>query len=248
MPLWDSRPAIQSCVRVNTLETTTAEVIRKLCKHLLKKKEVTEEATGNHYTGITRKEDGVSLPLTQAAAAAGDPKFEERNAGECCFEHELLKNVILVRGKGPCNINYKIGKEDNESGLKEVVVSRKCGEAVLRGAHVCSRCSRFSSSITLWFCIAHTFFLSHNHSCSQNIDSLKWVDGLCRISQVFVPGVLACSGHVERGEMVAVSVAVERPDGAGGWCVGVTRGTTLSSQHANSREYFSTLLLDMVML
>jgi hypothetical protein len=136
-------------VRVNTLETTTAEVIRKLCKHLLKKKEVTEEATGNHYTGITRKEDGVSLPLTQAAAAAGDPKFEERNAGECCFEHELLKNVILVRGKGPCNINYKIGKEDNESGLKEVVVSRKCGEAVLRGAHVCSRCSRFSSSITL---------------------------------------------------------------------------------------------------
>ncbi|CAK9874412.1 unnamed protein product [Sphagnum jensenii] len=202
-------PAIQSCVRVNTLETTTAEVIRKLRKHLLKKKEVTEEATGNHDTGTTRKEDGVSLPLTQAAAvssedilprqqqqqqvpaaaaaAAGDPKFEERNAAECCFEHELLKNVVLVRGKGPCNINYKIGKEDNESGLKEVVVSRKCGEAVLRGAHV------------------------------------------------FVPGVLACSGHVERGEMVAVSVAVERPDGAGGWCVGVTRGTTLSSQHANSQ-------------
>jgi len=170
MPLWDSRPAIQSCVRVNTLETTTAEVIRKLRKHLLKKKEVTEEATGNHHTGTTRKEDGVSLPLTQAAAvssedilprqqqqqqvpaaaaAAGDPKFEERNAAECCFEHELLKNVVLVRGKGPCNINYKIGKEDNESGLKEVVVSRKCGEAVLRGAHVCSRHSRFSSSITL---------------------------------------------------------------------------------------------------
>ncbi len=156
-------------MRVNTLETTTAEVIQKLRKHLLKKKEVTEEATGNHHTGTTRKEDGVSLPLTQAAAvssedilprqqqqqqqqvpaAAGDPKFEERNAAECCFEHELLKNVVLVRGKGPCNINYKIGKEDNESGLKEVVVSRKCGEAVLRGAHVCSRHSRFSSSITL---------------------------------------------------------------------------------------------------
>jgi hypothetical protein len=170
MPLWDSRPAIQSCVRVNTLETTTAEVIRKLRKHLLKKKEVTEEATGNHHTGTTRKEDGVSLPLTQAAAvssedilprqqqqqvpaaaaaAAGDPTFEERNAAECCFEHELLKNVVLVRGKGPCNINYKIVKEDNESGLKEVVVSRKCGEAVLRGAHVCTRHSRFSSSITL---------------------------------------------------------------------------------------------------
>ncbi len=51
----------------------------------------------------------------------------------------LLKNVVLVRRKGPCNMNYKIGKEDNESGLKEVVVSHKCGQAILQGAHVCSK-------------------------------------------------------------------------------------------------------------
>ncbi len=30
---------------------------------------------------------------------------------------------------------------------------------------------------------------------------------------------------------------VKKPS-QGGWCVGVTRGTTLSSQHANSSEYF----------
>lgn len=53
---------------------------------------------------------------------------------------------------------------------------------------------------------------------------------------MFVPGVLACSGHIEKDELVAVSVAVERPGGEGGWCVGVTRGTTLSSEHARSRK------------
>jgi hypothetical protein len=53
--------------------------------------------------------------------------FQERNAIECYIEDELLKNVVLVRRKGPCNMNYKIGKQDNESGLKEVVVNNKCG-------------------------------------------------------------------------------------------------------------------------
>jgi len=93
-------------------------------------------------------------------------------------------------------MNYKIGKEDNESGLKEVVVSHKCGQAILQGAHVCSKHSRF--------CIAHTFFLSHNHNYSQNIGSLKRVDGLWWIFQLFVLGVLICNEHVEKVEMVVV--------------------------------------------
>lgn len=61
--------------------------------------------------------------------------------------------------------------------------------------------------------------------------------------KVFVPGVLACSGRIEKHELVAVSVAMERPDGEGGWFVGVTRGTTLSSEHAKSREIFLNHLL-----
>jgi predicted ribosome-associated RNA-binding protein Tma20 len=49
------------------------------------------------------------------------------------------------------------------AGGKEVVISRKAGEAVLRGA------------------------------------------------PIYVPGVLACSSGVEAGDLVAVSVALERP-------------------------------------
>ena len=58
-------------------------------------------------------------------------------------------------------------------GGKEVVVSRKCGEAVLRGA------------------------------------------------PIYVPGVLACSPGVERGDLVAVSVVLERP---GRWGMRRDRG------------------------
>jgi hypothetical protein len=53
-----------------------------------------------------------------------------------CFEHDVLDNVVMVRGRGPCSINYDAAR--GEGGvLREVVVSRKCAEAVLRGAHVC---------------------------------------------------------------------------------------------------------------
>lgn len=61
---------------------------------------------------------------------------EEEKHPPMCFEHELLENVVMVKGKGPCDINYEAVK--GEGGLlKEIVVSRKCAEAVLRGAHVC---------------------------------------------------------------------------------------------------------------
>lgn len=45
--------------------------------------------------------------------------------------------------------------------------------------------------------------------------------------QVFVPGVLACSSHVEKGDVVAVSVAVEQLGLDGKWGFGITRGTVL---------------------
>ena len=44
---------------------------------------------------------------------------------------------------------------------------------------------------------------------------------------MFVPGVLACSSHVEKGDKVAVSVAIEHSVKDGGWAVGITRGTVL---------------------
>lgn len=44
---------------------------------------------------------------------------------------------------------------------------------------------------------------------------------------MYVPGVLACSAHVEKGDEVAVSVAVEKCGPDGGWGTGITRGTIL---------------------
>jgi hypothetical protein len=38
---------------------------------------------------------------------------------------------------------------------------------------------------------------------------------------------MACSAHVEKGEKIAVSVAVEQPGPDGGWGLGITRGTVL---------------------
>lgn len=38
---------------------------------------------------------------------------------------------------------------------------------------------------------------------------------------------MACSAHVETGDTVAVSVAVEQPGVNGGWGIGMTRGTVL---------------------
>ncbi|KAK3023749.1 LOW QUALITY PROTEIN: hypothetical protein RJ639_044458 [Escallonia herrerae] len=90
-----------------------------------------------------------------------------------------LDYVVFVRGSGPHSIDYK---HTEDKPLKEVIVSRKCAEAVLRGAQL--------SSIN-----AKRSFMFH----------------------VYVPGVLACSAHVEKGDVVAVSVAVEQAGLDGGW-------------------------------
>ncbi|KAL0797436.1 hypothetical protein Bca101_052610 [Brassica carinata] len=116
-----TRPSSYSCIRVNTVKTTSDAVIEKLTKIL------------------NESEDSLKL--------------------------------------APHRIDYGPGPENPP---KEVLVSRKCAEAVLRGA------------------------------------------------QVYVPGVLACTAHVEKGDAVAVCVAMEQPgDEEGDWSVNMTRGTTL---------------------
>lgn len=49
-----------------------------------------------------------------------------------------LDNVVFVRGSGPHAINY--GYAADGKPPKEVLVSRKCAEAVLRGAQVSLFC------------------------------------------------------------------------------------------------------------
>ncbi|XP_039816316.1 rRNA (cytosine-C(5))-methyltransferase NOP2C-like isoform X7 [Panicum virgatum] len=89
---------------------------------------------------------------------------------------DAVMHKLMDLGSGPHVLNYN---SQPDQSVKEVIVSRKCAESVLRGA------------------------------------------------QVFVPGVLACSSHVEKGDKVAVSVAIEQPVKDGGWAVGITRGTVL---------------------
>lgn len=97
-----------------------------------------------------------------------------------------LDYVVFVQGSGPHEIEYAHAPEQP---LKEVIVSRKCAEAVLRGA------------------------------------------------QVYVPGVLACSAHVEKGDSVAVSVAIEQPETDGKWGTGITRGIVLQGLKTDP-QYF----------
>ena len=48
---------------------------------------------------------------------------------------------------------------------------------------------------------------------------------------------MACSSHVEEGDLVAVSVAVEQPASDGGWGLGITRGTVLQGLETGKRVH-----------
>ncbi|KAJ4981396.1 hypothetical protein NE237_032233 [Protea cynaroides] len=161
-----TNPSCYSCIRVNTLKSSSDAIIQKLLAIL-------EE------TGLKCAADGKSI-TTNHRFAGGMGVFGDGDALQKIPIYKCqipgLENVVFVDGSGPHTIQY--GDASNKP-LKEIVVSRKCAEAVLRGA------------------------------------------------QVFVPGVVACSAHVEKGDMVAVSVAVEQPSLDGKWGIGMTRGTVL---------------------
>ncbi|BBN03828.1 methyltransferase NSUN6 [Marchantia polymorpha subsp. ruderalis] len=212
------RPCINSTLRVNTLQASTPEVIEQLYNVFRKnsmimgthrvgsqvqgldesgqKQWLNSNTEGANASAEPNVEIGPNFPsnMTLKDGSAASTILESRESIDdkyrrvsaefpdfSCWEHPVLKDVVMVGGRGPCEVDCR-----GEAGasVKEVVVSRKCAEAVLRGANV------------------------------------------------FVPGVLACSQHLEEGDVVAVTVAVERPDGGGGWSVGITRGTTLESEHA----------------
>ncbi|KAL3332598.1 hypothetical protein AABB24_032925 [Solanum stoloniferum] len=165
-----TRPSCYSCIRVNTLKSTSDAIIEKLL-------EIFKER-GMHNVAVlessTTWEPDNCCKATLKCTGSAESLKTIKSISKCQFPG--LDYVVFVKGSGPHAIHYG----DNEGKpLKEVIVSRKCAEAVLRGA------------------------------------------------QVYVPGVLACSAHVERGDAVAVSVAVEQYGPDGGWGVAMTRGTVL---------------------
>ncbi|KAK9188010.1 hypothetical protein WN944_019409 [Citrus x changshan-huyou] len=136
-----TRPSCYSCIRVNTLKTTTDDVIQKLLAII--------QNSGRSEADV-----------------ASSVKGRLQNGTISKSQIPGLEYVVFVKGSGPHTIDYGYAPDKPP---KEVIVSRKCAEAVLRGA------------------------------------------------QVYVPGVMACSSHVEKGDVVAVSVAVEQPTLDGGW-------------------------------
>ncbi|KAG0460002.1 hypothetical protein HPP92_023130 [Vanilla planifolia] len=186
-----TRPSSYSCIRVNILKLTTYAVFEKLTKLLregfadgfdVMSTERLPEGNENDegfQNGICQGIFKLCLEGTCEDREKKENIVKRHGIYECQLPG--LDYILFVRGSGPHHILY--GNQLNRC-LKEVIVSRKCAESVLRGA------------------------------------------------QVFVPGVLACSSHVEKGDVVAVSVAIEQPN-TGGWGVGITRGAVLQGSETD---------------
>ncbi|KAK9041180.1 hypothetical protein V6N11_016294 [Hibiscus sabdariffa] len=125
----------------------------------------------SHFAQISK---ALTRPSCYSYMAEKQSSLQHETISKCQIPG--LEYVVFVKGSGPHAIDYGYLPDKPP---KEVLVSRKCAEAVLRGA------------------------------------------------QVYVPGVMACSSHVEQGDLVAVSVAVEQPSPDGGWGLCITRGTVL---------------------
>ncbi|KAE9614838.1 hypothetical protein Lal_00036002 [Lupinus albus] len=159
-----TRPSRYSCIRVNTLNSTIDAVADKL-RSLINE-------------SLSQQSEFDPNPLK-------DFSHDDASVSKCQIPG--LDHVLFVWGSGPHNIDYDY--QHDQSPPKEIIVSRKCAEAVLRGA------------------------------------------------QVYVPGVVACSAHVEEGETVAVSVAVEQQGSDGGWGIGMTRGTVLQGPQTDPYHF-----------
>ncbi|WOL14543.1 methyltransferase NSUN6 isoform X1 [Canna indica] len=181
-----TQPSSYSCVRVNTLKSTSDAVIQKLIAILEDKRQK------SNATKVEVCNDGSPLG-SSIVNTIGSRELCNRQTPEESQSHYIFKcpypgleNIVFVKGSGPHKLHY--GNQPCQP-MKEVIVSRKCAEAVLRGA------------------------------------------------QVYVPGVLACSAHVEKGDVVAVSVAVEQPTSDGGGGFGFTRGTVLQGSQSDPQYH-----------
>ncbi|KAL3502535.1 hypothetical protein ACH5RR_036984 [Cinchona calisaya] len=174
-----TRPSCYSCIRVNTLKSVSDVVIDKLSTIL------EERGLQNGMSGVSNgdKDPKDLRKKSMEIGESADPAriYAHNNLVSKC-QIPGLDHVLFIEGSGPHSIDYGLS---GGKSPKEVIVSRKCAEAVLRGA------------------------------------------------QVYVPGVLACSAHVEKGDVVAVAVAVEQPGADGGWGANITRGTILQGSQAD---------------
>lgn len=148
------RPSCYSCIRVNTLKSTPNAVIDKLLAILKEKGGVNfsenanlcnNDASCDLTTAIVEEDtcskDNNNYRSFHGCDKAASEQVDVTNVlrenlyssaiSKCQFPG--LDYVLFVRGSGPHKIDY--GYADGVPP-KEVIVSRKCAEAVLRGAQV----------------------------------------------------------------------------------------------------------------
>ena len=146
-------PSCYSCIRVNTLKSTSDAVIEKLLA-IIQERELDNVVDGMHVSESNAAakfdmEGNLQSSLgecnnhlnleEQKKVAVGN--FEQLNSQKKSLETGPISKcqlpgldyVVFVRGSGPHTIEY--GYEIDRPP-KEVIVSRKCAEAVLRGAQV----------------------------------------------------------------------------------------------------------------
>ncbi|MQL94598.1 hypothetical protein Taro_027258, partial [Colocasia esculenta] len=132
-------PSSYSCIRVNTPRASVDSVIEKLTSILHERNlqstinslcidKSNGSAEGDHDLKLSAHEDGLRGDSTCLSIQ------------KCQIPG--LEYVLFVTGSGPHLLQY-----DDASGLKEVIVSRKCAEAVLRGAQVCTGVSILNTAV-----------------------------------------------------------------------------------------------------
>lgn len=117
-------------MRVNTLKSTGDVVIEKLLAILQERgwQNVSAEEAITPCDAVGS--DGVPLESTRTACGPNG-STPSSHLSKCDIPG--LDYLVFISGLGPLTVNYKY--EENIPP-KEVIVSRKCAEAVLRGAQV----------------------------------------------------------------------------------------------------------------
>lgn len=100
---------------MNTLKSTSDDVMRKLMELISERRTESTDAIFEDVndSGCVRLKTGIISK---------------------CHVPGLEDYVLFIKGSGPHTIDY--GACTRDKPLKEVIVSRKCAEAVLRGAQV----------------------------------------------------------------------------------------------------------------
>lgn len=127
---------------MNTLKSTSDAIIRKLRAtlggRLLLSSMSGSEAVGDSTVAeVDQLNQGNFQKISDLSAKnSGDTDMlmtDSQNPHIYKCQYTGLDNIVFVRGSGPHKFQY--GDQSGQP-IKEIIVSRKCAEAVLRGAQV----------------------------------------------------------------------------------------------------------------